>query len=173
MTLFGGHNAVFSADRAYRYLLVRSWDITRPTLCMVMLNPSTADETQNDPTVERCVRRAMSMGMGELRVVNLFAVRSTDPKLLYSHHAPVGDINDLHICRAASLSAIVICAWGTHGSHLGRGPSVAAMLRAEFPRKLYVLKLNADGSPKHPLYVGYAQSPVPWCSTPESLEIQK
>lgn len=122
MSLFTNlSGARFSPCRRYRYLLWRGWDATKPSATFVMLNPSTADEVDNDPTVERCQQRAIQMGYGGLRVANIFAFRSPDPRALYREAEPVGDENDAAIIQAAQGAGIVVCAWGTHGMHLGRG----------------------------------------------------
>ena len=126
-----------------------------------MLNPSTADEIKNDPTVERCERRARMMGYGGLRVANIFALRSTDPKALYQHTDPVGKDNDAAILELVNGAGIVICAWGGHGNLNNRGTKVLELLQSANITPYY-LALNKDGTPKHPLYVGYALSPVEW-----------
>lgn len=115
MNIFEGSGAAFSGNREYRYRLWRTWDSATLPALFILLNPSTADETKNDPTVERCERRARTMGFGGLVVANLFALRSTDPKALYSHPDPVGEINDLAILSAAVNAGIIICGWGRHG----------------------------------------------------------
>ena len=94
--------ALFSPDRVYRYRLWRRWKPEEPALVYVMLNPSTADEIDSDATVTRCIERARRMGYGGIEVVNLFALRSTDPTALYRHEAPVGPENDQHILGYAT-----------------------------------------------------------------------
>lgn len=126
-----------------------------------MLNPSTADEAANDPTVERCQRRALQMGFGGLRVVNIFAFRSTDPEGLYNESEPIGADNDAAILEATGDAGIVICGWGKHGNLLGRGNAVRELLKRHDIAAHY-LKLNQDGSPMHPLYVGYSITPTLW-----------
>ena len=126
-----------------------------------MLNPSTADEVANDPTVERCERRARAMGYGGLRVGNIFALRSTDPHALYSHHDPIGPDNDASIGDLVDGAGIVICAWGKHGSFGDRGHKVRMGLLVAGITTHY-LKLNKDGSPAHPLYIGYDVQPKEW-----------
>ncbi|PJF08638.1 DUF1643 domain-containing protein [Pseudorhodobacter sp. MZDSW-24AT] len=155
--------AVYSPCEVYRYLLTRIWDGAGARALFVMLNPSTATEAQNDPTVERCERRARALGFGGFRVVNIFAFRATDPRVMRAAADPVGPGND-----AAILGSVqawqpdqVICAWGTHGAHLGRGDAVAGMLRGTGV-PLWHLGLTAAGQPKHPLYIGYAQQPQLW-----------
>lgn len=126
-----------------------------------MLNPSTATETQNDPTVERCERRARALGFGAFRVLNIFAWRDTDPKAMRAAADPVGPGNDGAIRESLPWADQVICAWGTHGAHLNRGPLVEALLRAT-GTPLFHLGLSKDGHPKHPLYIGYGVQPMPW-----------
>jgi hypothetical protein len=94
----------------------------------IMLNPSTATEVQNDPTVERCERRARALGFGAFRVLNIFAWRATDPRDMRAAADPVGPQNDATILDSLAWANSVICAWGTHGAHLGRGPEVEALL---------------------------------------------
>lgn len=153
--------AKFSDCMRYRYQLWRQWDPVKRVAVFLMLNPSTADEVDNDPTVERCQRRALQMGCGGLRVVNIFAYRSTDPAALYEQEDPVGPENDAAILDATRDAGIVICAWGKHGNYMGRGLQVMRMLVAAGVQPHY-LQLNQDGTPKHPLYVGYDVKPSPF-----------
>ena len=150
--------AVYSDDLRYRYDLTRHWG-DGPRISFVMLNPSTATEVQNDPTVERCERRARAIGFGAFRVVNIFAFRATDPRDMRKADNPIGPDNDAAIIAAADWADMILCAWGTHGAHLGRGAEVAAML-ARYD--LHHLGLTAAGDPKHPLYISYAQRPTAW-----------
>lgn len=126
-----------------------------------MLNPSTADDFTNDATVERCQRRALSMGYGGVEVVNIFAFRSTDPSVLSTLDDPVGQDNDQAIREAVVLAGMVICAWGEHGRIKGRSETVRSLL-SEAGVVPHALAFNASGEPKHPLYVSYETSPVPW-----------
>jgi hypothetical protein len=152
--------AVYSDCERYRYLLTRLW-APGPKALFVMLNPSTATEVQNDPTVERCERRARALGFGAFRVTNIFAFRATDPRVMRAAGDPVGPGNDGAILDSLPWADAVICAWGNHGLHLGRGPAVEAMLRAS-GRPLHHLGLTGQGQPRHPLYVGYDCPPQPW-----------
>ena len=153
--------AVYSDCERYRYLLTRVWDPAGRKALFVMLNPSTATEVQNNPTVERCERRARALGFGAFRVTNIFAFRATDPRVMRAESDPVGPGNDAAIAESAPWADQVICAWGTHGEHLGRGPEVERLLRAT-GRPLYHLGLSKAGHPKHPLYIGYAEQPRLW-----------
>lgn len=153
--------AVYSDCERYRYSLTRVWDGAGPRALFIMLNPSTATEVQNDPTVERCERRARALGYGAFRVLNIFAYRATDPRDMRRADDPVGPGNDDAMLEGLDWGTDVICAWGTHGAHLGRGPEVAALLRAT-GRELRHLGLSKEGHPKHPLYIGYAVQPMIW-----------
>ena len=153
--------AVYSPCERYRYSLTRTWDAKGPRVTFVMLNPSTATEVQNDPTVERCERRARALGYGAFRVTNIFAWRDTDPRAMRAAADPVGPGNDAAILEAAAWADRVVAAWGAHGAHLGRGPEVERLLR-QAGHGLCHLGLSKDGHPRHPLYVAYAQTPQPW-----------
>jgi hypothetical protein len=157
--------ATFSQCMQYRYRLWRRWDPDRPKINFCMLNPSTADEAVNDPTVERCERRARSMGGGELIVTNLFAFRATDPTLLLSIDDPLGPLNGTEILRAAKSADLVICAWGCGVDLVPRksdfrelSQQTANLLRAS-GIKLWCLGKTKAGYPRHPLYVSYKQQP--------------
>lgn len=152
--------AVFSDCERYRFLLTRTWG-SGPRILFVMLNPSTATEVQNDPTVERCERRARALGFGAFRVTNIFAWRATDPKAMRAAADPVGQGNDQAILDSLAWADTVVCAWGNHGLHLGRGAEVEAMLRSAGAR-LHHLGLTGQGQPTHPLYIGYDRQPQPW-----------
>lgn len=154
--------AIYSACGAYRYRLTRLWDDGAPRLAFVMLNPSTASEKVNDPTIARCEKRARLLGFGGLDVVNLFAFRATDPSVLRAAEAPIGPDNDAFLSRACAEAQMVLAAWGVHGRHQGRDVQALPLLTAH-PRKLHTLGLTRHGLPRHPLYVSYAQRPQPWC----------
>ena len=156
-------SALFSDDGMYRYCLsIRQFSPHHRMLNFLMLNPSTATERVNDPTVERCERRAWAMGYDEVIVTNLFAFRATDPAVMLAAADPVGD-NDRWILGIARNADKVICAWGTHGNHRGRAAEVLAMLRGGgCADKLHYLTLCQDGNPGHPLYVPYETKPVLW-----------
>jgi len=153
--------AVYSDCEAYRYLLTRVWNRAGRKALFVMLNPSTATEIQNDPTVERCERRARALGFGAFRVTNIFAYRATDPKVMRAAPDPVGPDNDAAIVESATWADQIICAWGSHGEFLSRGPAVEALLRGT-GRPLSTLGLTKAGHPRHPLYIGYARQPESW-----------
>lgn len=156
--------AVYSPCERWRYLLTRTWDPGGPRALFVMLNPSTATEVQNDPTVERCERRARALGYGAFRVTNIFAFRATDPKVMRAQDDPVGPGNDAAIRESAAGwvgGGLILCAWGNHGAYLARGAAVERMLRAT-GKALHNLGLTRAGEPQHPLYVAYGRRPEPW-----------
>ncbi len=157
--------AIYSDCERYRYALTRIWNDASRRALFVMLNPSTATEVQNDPTVERCERRARALGFGAFRVCNIFAWRATDPRDMRAATDPVGPANDTAILEGAAWADQIICAWGTHGEHLERGPAVERLLRAT-GRPLHHLGLTRAGHPRHPLYIGYHVHPVLWHKEP-------
>lgn len=167
-------SADYSDCEIFRYALTREWDATKPGLLYIMLNPSKATEAHNDPTIERCERRARALGFGAFRAVNIFGLRATDPAELRKAADPNGPENDAALADALrwtdgkrapgqtpAQTGKTLCAWGTHGQLMSRGPQVEAALRAS-GRPLHMLGLTRDGHPRHPLYVSYATRPALW-----------
>lgn len=152
--------AIYSDCETYRYALTRQWGAGR-RIMFVMLNPSTADELRNDPTVERCERRARQLGCGAFQVTNLFAFRATDPRDLKRAEAPVGPDNDDMLRHAAAWADLILCGWGAHGAHRGRDAEVKALLQSA-NSDLWHLGLTNAGLPRHPLYISYAVQPELW-----------
>ena len=144
--------ARFSACRRWRYLLWRRWDEELPVANFLMLNPSTADEFQLDPSCTRARVYAERWGYGSLIVTNLFGWRATDPFAMKAVRDPVGRGNDRAILQAAREADIVVCAWGNHGAHLERSRHVLALLKKAGIR-LHALRVNGAGAPAHPLYL--------------------
>ena len=161
--LFGEMRAaVFSPCEAYRYLLVREWNPEKPPMFFVMLNPSTATEEVNDPTVERCQRRAMAdPNVGAVIVLNCFAFRSTSPLLLYTHQDPIGPLNDAWILAsiAAYERPTVVCGWGEHVDVRHHRALDVYRLIQQSGGVPMALGINMSGHPKHPLYCSYRKSP--------------
>lgn len=150
-------SAVFSPCRRYRYELWRRWS-TGPYCNFIGLNPSTADETQNDPTIRRCIAFAKAWGYGALCMTNLFAFRATDPAVMKAYEFPIGGHdNDLSLRAVAEAAGITIAAWGVHGTHQDRAADVVKMI----PR-LHCLGLSKDGHPRHPLYLKADSKPQPF-----------
>jgi hypothetical protein len=153
--------AVYSDCETYRYSLTRVWQADAPRVMFVMLNPSKATEVQNDPTIERCERRARTLGFGGFQVTNIFAIRATDPKVMRAASDPEGPDNNTTILAGLDWADMVICAWGTHGAHRGQGERIETLLRAQ-GKPLHHLGLSKHGHPKHPLYIAYSQGPDIW-----------
>ena len=154
--------ANFSPCGRYRYELTRSWDAKLPELLVVMLNPSTADAAEDDPTIRRVVGFATSHGYGELRVVNLYAEIAVDPAALWQRDA-VGPLND-EVLRdrlvPRSLNGMpVLAAWGTSEWSRRRAPAVLALVPGV---NWHCLGTTKDGSPRHPLYVRASQLMIPF-----------
>jgi hypothetical protein len=140
-------SAEFSPCRKYRFTLWRTWDETKPYAMFIGLNPSTADETQNDPTVTRCINYAKSWGYGGLCMTNIFAYRATQPEDMMSEKKPIGDENDASILNSAKEAGVVVAAWGNDGSYMGRSKQVKKLVQ-----NLHCINMNASGEPTHPLY---------------------
>ena len=158
--------AVYSACERYRYSLTRRWHATARRVVFIMLNPSTATEVQNDPTIHRCEQRARTLGFGGFRAVNIFALRATDPRDMRAALDPEGPDNADALDAAVEWADMAIAAWGVHGAHREQGPRVAQRLHAA-RRTLHHLGLTKAGHPRHPLYLSYATQPVLWTPSPE------
>ncbi|MBE0009746.1 MULTISPECIES: DUF1643 domain-containing protein [unclassified Arthrobacter] len=150
-------------DGDYRYELSRQWSIADPTavLTVIMLNPSTADGMLDDPTLRRCISLAKSAGADGLRVLNLFALRSTDPEVLVTAADPVGPANDEYLLAAARESTAIVAAWSGHKVARQRSGDVHAMLRANGVT-LQCWGTTKLGHPRHPLYVRGSTVLTPW-----------
>lgn len=148
--------AKFSVCRTYRYGLWRVWGDQKQMLAFIGLNPSTADENVDDPTIRRCIRFAHDWGFGALMMLNLFAYRTTDPRLLERVEDPIGPLNDEWIGTQARACGGVVAAWGHHGGRLSRDQAVMSMLDG-----IHVLALGTthEGHPRHPLYVAAKTKP--------------
>lgn len=153
-------SAIISECGKYRYRLERSWPEgnQEDKACFIMLNPSTADATQNDPTIRRCIGFAKAWGYGGLVVVNLFAFRATNPDELYEVDDPVGRDNDAHILNAVEHCKGAVCAWGVKGHIRNRHNNVRRMIGMP----LYYLALTKGGNPSHPLYLKSELKPQEW-----------
>ena len=142
--------AIFSKDRRFRYALWRVWNTHRPLLMLTGLNPSKADAKRNDPTVTRGMVRADRCGFGGLLMANLYGYVSTDPNALLGDGDFIGELTDYYLREMIRLAARHLCGWGSFKPVVRRAPTVLAMIPEP-----YCLGINADGQPKHPLYVGY------------------
>lgn len=152
--------AVLDSTGTYRYLLWREWDAIAPRVVFVMLNPSTACATTDDPTIRRCTRFAQSWGYGSVEGVNLFAYRAPYPKVLRLVPDPIGPDNDRSLLEAKQRAQIIIVAWGHHGTLGNRHQAVFPLLADK--GCLYCLGMTKAGHPRHPLYVRSDTTPVPY-----------
>ena len=148
-------DALFSEDRIYRYALWRTWDETLPKALFIGLNPSTADEVQDDPTIRRCIRYSRDWGYGGYIMGNIFGYRSTDPLALKKIKDPIGDKNNFWLKKLHKQASITIAAWGNHGNLLNRGKEVET-----FIDDLHCLKITKEGNPWHPLYLPAKLEPI-------------
>ncbi len=141
-------------EGAYRYSLSRCWNLHRetPRVCFIMLNPSTADALNDDPTITRCLDFAVRWGCRSLEVVNLFAHRATNPKELARQVDPVGHRNDEYIMAAIKRANLIVAAWGASGGKLlaPRVVEVKKLLR-KGGKLVHCLGETGDGHPRHPL----------------------
>ncbi len=137
-------------EGSYRYCLWRIWEPAQQRVLFIMLNPSTADQAQDDATIRRCINFARSWQAGSIEVVNLYAFRATDPATLAQAIDATGPENNAHIQRAAARAALIVCAWGAHQHAQEREREVIALLRNN---NLYCLGYTRGGHPRHPLYV--------------------
>ena len=153
-------NAVIDPTELYRYSLWREWDTNAPRVAFVMLNPSRADATNDDPTLLRCISFAQSWGYGSLEVVNLFAYRASKPAELKKVTDPVGSENDYYIEKAVKLANKIIVAWGNQSILRDRYKVVLNMLAGLSAFELYCLGTTKKGHPYHPLYVKGNTKPV-------------
>jgi hypothetical protein len=156
--------AVLSDCGLYRYVLVRKWG-DGPRATFVMLNPSTADGSLDDPTIRRCVGFAKREGCGAMLVVNLFAYRATRPKDMADAVDPIGPENATYLLGAFATArdsgGPVIAAWGTHWMAKEQAKVVSRLIAPLM--QLHALGVTQDGSPRHPLYVKATAPLVPWC----------
>lgn len=146
-------DATLSEDRLYRYSLIRVWDAEKPKVLFIGLNPSSADETEDDATIRRCIGFAKRWGFGAILVGNLFAIRSKDPAVLYEAKDPIGPENDVHLAKMAQEASLIVAAWGNNGGYRNRSEEVSALFT-----QMKCLGVNKTGEPKHPLYVASDQA---------------
>jgi len=154
--------ASLSEDKLYRYELTRRWGECSDYVAWVMLNPSTADALEDDPTIRRCLKFTERLGYGKLVVVNLFAFRATDPKKLLDAEDPIGPQNAVFLRDALLKGSLKIAAWGSVPNKLREAiaPVIAVMKASGYDLKC--LGTTKDGSPRHPLYLRSDAELRPW-----------
>ncbi len=143
--------AIIDDTRKYRYLLTRIWDMDLAPAVFIMLNPSTADAEIDDPTIKRCMNFAKAWGCGGIKVVNVFAYRTTNPKALLNTKDPVGDKNEMLIKETIVNAGLIILAWGSSCTKLKSGYRKVKDILKDY--EIYCLGITKDGFPKHPLYL--------------------
>jgi len=170
--LFVRREATFSPCRRYRYTLTITWDETKPLAAFIGLNPSTADEVQDDPTIRRCRDFAQQWGCGGMVMLNLFAFRATNPEVMKAEEYPiehdyyanlltglVRPIVEHNENLPGSPNGPIVACWGTHGDSHKYHPNFGHWVIRRFAwvyrgtPALQCLGQNADGTPKHPLYL--------------------
>jgi hypothetical protein len=155
--------AVFSNDRRYRYTLWRRWarkdlPIEQTRICaFVGLNPSTANECTEDPTVRRCINFSRDWGFDTFVMLNIFAWRDTDPAIMKRQKAPIGACNEEAIRTVQLLASRMVACWGIDGDYMGQGERILKLLDKT---KTVHLGLTKEGHPKHPLYLARATMPT-------------
>lgn len=149
-------SAIISACGNYRYELRRVWDNSKLLVLFICLNPSTADQEEEDNTSRVCINYAQRWGYGGLIIANLFAFRSTEPSKLFTIDDPIGPENDLHLKKLSNEATMVVCAWSETGGYKNRDKEVLRILKN--PHCLTKLK---SGRPGHPLYKRKTLSPIP------------
>ena len=158
----------------YRFVLWRSWSnvgVPQKAVNFVMLNPSTADSTIDDPTIRRCIGYAKAWGYGGLIVTNLYPLRSTDPRALKTSEQPEGPLvgghlldrpfleNDMHIKGSARHAKLVVCGWGNHGR--GKAASRTLAMIRDVGKTPHCLGITSLNEPSHPLYLKGDLTPFP------------
>ena len=143
--------AILDNTKKYRYELWRKWDLDKPGITFIMLNPSTADHTEDDSTIKKCIKFSKRWGYGQISVVNLFAYRATKPEELKGVTDPVGRENNQHLQNVIDNSQVIVAAWGVEGKLHGRNIEVDGMLRSK--ENVYCLGTTKEGHPMHPLYL--------------------
>jgi hypothetical protein len=157
INLFESSSAAFSPCRLYRYDLWRIWGDKDNFVQFICLNPSTADETKNDPTIRRCIDFAQTWGFDALCMTNLFAYRATKPKEMMKYEFPIGEENNKWLTETAAKAKLIIAAWSQYGTHLNRAVEVRKLIG----REMFYLKISEKtNQPYHPLYLPKNSKPI-------------
>lgn len=161
-------SAIISECGTYRYRLGREAHdafATRGAALFIMLNPSTADASLDDPTIRRCMSFAKSWDCNGIVVANLYALRATDPAALWVHGDPIGPTNDAHLYQLAKEHETIVCAWGVNAKP-DRVEAVTKIFSGRLHR-LMCLGVTKSGAPRHPLYVRGDQPLIEWPAKPQ------
>lgn len=147
--------AIFSPRQTWRYSLWRIWNFELPYCMFICLNPSTADEINDDPTVTRCINFAQSWGYGALCMTNLFAFRATKPPDMKRAWDPIGPKNNEWLRMLSKKAGIIVGAWGNDGLFANRAEDVCKIIK-----NIHCLDVTEKGQPWHPLYLKSTLKPV-------------
>lgn len=159
-----GTGAEFSSDRVYRYTLTREWEDGQ-CVSFLLFNPSTATERENDPIIRRCIGFAKRWGFGRLIILNLYAVRSKNPKAVgRMGESATGPLNNYWIQESIKEAREIVCAWGCaqHAPNINRRIKEVMKLVTDYNPDMPVtcLGLRKDGHPRHPLMLPYEMQRV-------------
>ena len=174
-----GWSATYSPCERFRYLLYRplaKGARDRGRILWVMMNPSTATEFKNDPTISKCMAYSEAWGFSEIEIANTFALRSSKPEVLLAEFLdggnPIGKENDAHIAEAAKRAEFIMYACGVPPFRKGapaplrdRPRIVFEMLRQQ-KAEIHALAITKDGNPYHPLYLPLSAQPIPFNGWP-------
>ncbi len=156
-------SAIFDETKKYRYVLSRQWGNNKNFVNFILLNPSTADENIDDPTIKACIKfaskwkYASKLKYDGIWVTNLFAFRATKPSDLKQCSCPIGKQNNQYLKKYSTESKMVVIAWGNHGNFLNRDKEVIKILSKI--KNLHYLDITKGGNPKHPLYINRKTKP--------------
>ncbi len=159
--------AIFSNDRLHRYALVRIWDDSKPKVMFIGINPSKADETENDNTIEKVIKISIHNGFGGLYMLNLYSFITSNPKNILFCKASQ-KVNNEYLYRYGQVASKIVMCYGNGTKRMdGRKREVMEM----FPES-YCLHINKNGSPKHPLYCLDVQEIIQYTHNYEYLNHQ-
>lgn len=159
-------SALIDPTGHYRYQLRRRWEPGNAVVAFIMLNPSTADSSKDDPTLRRCITFAQDWGFNALVVANLYALRTPNPDVLQGHPCPIGPDNDAHLRRVMLQCRCLVAAWGSHPMAKPRVPALISLLPET--RSIMCLGYTSDNYPRHPLYMPRGTRPQPFLFRPNA-----
>lgn len=152
--------AILSSSKKHRLQLWREWDSNMPKVLFIMLNPSTADHQQDDPTLRRCMDFAKYWGYGGLYIGNLYSLRTPDPGTLINVSKFSHRDNYKHVSTMSLQCQLVVCAWGNYPIIKKLG--IPLNIFKQLNQKLHCIALSKTGTPKHPLYLKKSLTPIPF-----------
>jgi len=156
-------SALFSPDRIYRYSLTRHWGDGDKKILWIGMNPSTADENHNDPTCTREMNYTKDWGYNHYIKCNVMDWRATFPKDIPTEEGKAASAAGREVLlNYAKESTMTIAGWGKLPKKLEHESLAVKTLLLENNIPLYVLGLNKNGSPKHPLYLKKDLKPFKW-----------